>query len=315
MWASPDGDDVRVRVCENLWPQEWIRTCSCLCRVAKQFFARREVVVGLLSQLPEDTFALTAPFWPLLRRGIGSGAVRFLEPAFAVMGSRQAGRLIGGDAARLLGRCFTVAAHLGSVEIVAVALRSGADVEQRINGQSALDGAAQAGRLDVVEALLAARAAAAQTAPGRWTPLMRAALAGHAAVCSRLLEARAPADECAERATALDVAEANARGPAAEALRARAARRFLELRPEERGPAAPAPRPLRGGEPLAAPRRQPGGLPRGGLRAGGFGRGGRLRPGPHELGGGLPRGILTGSAVLHLREEADESEDTSEHNL
>lgn len=304
MWAAPDGDDVRLRVCENLWPQEWIRTCRCICRGMCCFFTRRDVLVALLAQLPQDAFALTAPLWPLLRRGIGSGAVHFLEPAFSVMGSRQAGRLIGGDASRLLGRCFTLAAHRGSLEVVTMALRCRADVEQRINGQSALDGAAQAGHSDVVEALLSGRAAVGQTAPGRWTPLMRAALAGHVTVCTRLLEAAAPPDECAERATALDVAEANARPHAAAALRARHARRFLELRPAERGPAA-----------TRAASRGPGGAlaARLGMRVGNAGHGGRLRPGPYELGGGLPRGILTGSAVLHLRDESQEDEEEVDH--
>ncbi len=55
-----------------------------------------------------------------------------------------------GDRRRLLGRCFTVSAQMGHANLVTVALRCKADLEQRINGQSALDGAAQSGQVRVV---------------------------------------------------------------------------------------------------------------------------------------------------------------------
>ena len=103
-------------------------------------------------------------------------SLAMLKPAFIVMG-RATGRSTScrGGRSRLLGRCFTVSAQNGNAAVVTLALQCRADLEQRINGQSALDSAAQAGHLDIAETLLRARAVATQTARGRWTPLMRAA--------------------------------------------------------------------------------------------------------------------------------------------
>ncbi|CAK8997701.1 Ankyrin repeat domain-containing protein 17 (Ankyrin repeat domain-containing protein FOE) (Gene trap ankyrin repeat protein) [Durusdinium trenchii] len=136
-----------------------------------------------------------------------------------------------GGRARLLGRCFTVAAQLGHANLVTLALQCKADIEQRINGQSALDGAAQFGQTRVVKALIDARAATTQTAPGRWTPLMRASQGGHIEVCQLLLSDGAHPDEWADRMTALDLAEAHQHARAVGLLRRQGARRFLELPP------------------------------------------------------------------------------------
>ena len=114
-----------------------------------------------------------------------------LKPAFLVMG-KPAARTTScrGGRSRLLGRCFTVSAQMGHVRLVTLALQCRADIEQRINGQSALDSAAQAGQVAIAEVLLQARAAAAQTAQGRWTPLMRAAQDVIACCRARVLQYR-----------------------------------------------------------------------------------------------------------------------------
>ncbi|CAE8702395.1 unnamed protein product [Polarella glacialis] len=238
-WDACGGDDLRLRICEHLWPQEWAGRCGYLCRAARDFSTRRDVRVSLLGLLPQDAFALTSPLWRLLKRGIAAEAVGFLEAAFTAMSPRQPLRAQGcntncGSPTRLLGRCFTLAAQQGALDLVVLALRCLIDVERRINGQSALDSAAQGGHLGIVNALLAARAAPAQTAPARWTPLMRAALGGHKEVCACLLDAGAPLDEYADRSTALDVADANDHGQVAAQLLELAGRRYLELRPVER---------------------------------------------------------------------------------
>ena len=100
---------------------------------------------------------------------------------------------------------------------MALAIRSRADLEQRINGQSALDCAAHNGHLGCLELLLAGQAQPSQTAPMRWTPLMRAAQGDHLEICLRLLDATASPDEYgdlpgrgrSDKCTALDVAEVN----------------------------------------------------------------------------------------------------------
>ena len=75
-----------------------------------------------------------------------------LKPAFTVMG-RPAARATNcrGGRSRLLGRCFTVSAQTGNVSLVTLALQCRADIEQRINGQSALDSASQAGQVQIAE--------------------------------------------------------------------------------------------------------------------------------------------------------------------
>merc|ERR1719217_784958 len=106
--------------------------------------------------------------------GTSSSAVNFLASAFAAMGPHHStssglmGKRLRGDRSRLLARCFTLSAQGGRAELVRLALQSRADVEQRINGQSALDGAAQTGQLQIARVLLDVKAAAEQTAPGRW---------------------------------------------------------------------------------------------------------------------------------------------------
>lgn len=302
MWTAHCADDIRLGVCGHLWPQEWLRSCTCLCRVARRFFARRDVRMGLLALLPADAFTLVSPLWQLLRRGIHVGTVDFLEPAFAVMGSRQtckvsAAGAANGSSSRLLGRCFTLAAQKGASNLVDIALRCRADLEQRINGQSALDSAAQAGHLSIVRSLLLAQALPAQTAASRWTPLMRAALGGHLDVCTCLIGARALLDQYADRSTALDVADANGHVHVVAKLHACSARRYAELRDAERRPAAAA-RPVPALHGMATAPADAG--------AGRRGERGRLRPGPASLGGGLPRGVFSASAVLHLRDEEDE---------
>ena len=115
------------------------------------------------------------PSWPSKAAGSPCSSA-MLKPAFTVMG-RPAARATScrGGRSRLLGRCFTVSAQTGDVSLVTLALQCRADIEQRINGQSALDSASQAGQVHIAEVLLQARASATQTAQGRWTPLMRAA--------------------------------------------------------------------------------------------------------------------------------------------
>ena len=80
-----------------------------------------------------------------------------LKPAFTVMG-RPAARATNcrGGRSRLLGRCFTVSAQTGNASVVTLALQCRADIEQRINGQSALDSASQAGQVQIAEVLLQA---------------------------------------------------------------------------------------------------------------------------------------------------------------
>ncbi|CAE7189612.1 EHMT1 [Symbiodinium pilosum] len=190
--------------------------------------------------LPEDAFALTSPMWHLLRSAIAARSpcsLAMLKPAFIVMG-RATGRSTScrGGRSRLLGRCFTVSAQNGNAAVVTLALQCRADLEQRINGQSALDSAAQAGHLDIAETLLRARAVATQTARGRWTPLMRAAQGGHVKVCELLLAAGVDPDEWADRTTALDVAVSLSHHEVVKTLQARSARRFLELGPIQQRP-------------------------------------------------------------------------------
>merc|ERR1712130_950621 len=84
---------------------------------------------------------------------------------------------------------------------------------------------------DIVKMLLAARASPGQTAVGRITPLMRAALRDHSQVCKLLLEAAASVDEWADRNTALDIALLSGHDCLAAQLKQCGARRYLEIRP------------------------------------------------------------------------------------
>ncbi|CAK8997656.1 Ankyrin repeat domain-containing protein 17 (Gene trap ankyrin repeat protein) (Serologically defined breast cancer antigen NY-BR-16) [Durusdinium trenchii] len=277
--SSSFGDDVRLQIFEHLWPKEWLVAQS-LCRVAKRFLSQADVQEGLITLLSEDAFALTSPFWQTLRRAIalnGPFQSTFLSPAFLAMARpgpvgasapAAAAAPCRGGRARLLGRCFTVAAQLGHANLVTLALQCKADIEQRINGQSALDGAAQFGQTRVVKALIDARAATTQTAPGRWTPLMRASQGGHIEVCQLLLSDGAHPDEWADRMTALDLAEAHQHARAVGLLRRQGARRFLELPPAKQ---------------KALPLTQPKCLSQ------------SSKPRPRSS-----RGVLWGSAVLHL---------------
>lgn len=301
---------IYVSVCQMLWPPVWLGLCSATCRMANDFVRREDVRMKLVAMLPEDAFALTSPLWRLLRCAVQKNVLHFLEPAFNAMAAWRADPQVShsplrGNPARLLGRCFTLASHRGDLDVVAAALRCSVDVQLRINGQSALDGAVQAGHSLVVETLLAARAEIAQTAPMRWTPLMRAVLGGHAQLCNRLMEAKAPLDEWADRATALDVAEANGHISIAKLLEECEAKRYRELKPTERDTRAVPPAERR--DTRAAPAAKA----RLDRRSGDSRR--HLRPGPQALGGGLPRGILGGTVVLHLRaDESDEFEDAGE---
>ncbi|CAE7204563.1 Ankrd17 [Symbiodinium natans] len=238
LWAFSFSDDVRLQIFEHLWPKEWLLTCHKVCRAARHFFSRQDVRESLIMALSEDAFALTSPLWRLLRSAIAADSpcsTSMLKPAFLVMG-KPAARTTScrGGRSRLLGRCFTVSAQMGHVRLVTLALQCRADIEQRINGQSALDSAAQAGQVAIAEVLLQARAAAAQTAQGRWTPLMRAAQGGHVRVCELLLTAGVDPDEWADRTTALDVAVSLCHHGVVKALEAKRARRFLELPPDRR---------------------------------------------------------------------------------
>eukprot|EP00439_Symbiodinium_sp_Y106_P026852 s5814_g3.t1 len=233
MWADNFGDDVRLQILEHLWPKEWLLTCAKVCQAARRFLSRQDVRESLVTSLPEDAFALTSPLWRLLRSAIAAGSPcssAMLKPAFTVMG-RPAARATScrGGRSRLLGRCFTVSAQTGDVSLVTLALQCRADIEQRINGQSALDSASQAGQVHIAEVLLQARASATQTAQGRWTPLMRAAQGGHLKVCELLLASGVDPDESAERTTALDVAVSLSHLEVVEALEAKQARRYQEL--------------------------------------------------------------------------------------
>ncbi|CAE7237493.1 EHMT1 [Symbiodinium sp. CCMP2592] len=208
-------------------------TCAKVCQAARRFLSRQDVRESLVTSLPEDAFALTSPLWRLLRSAIAAGSpcsTAMLKPTFTVMG-RPAARATScrGGRSRLLGRCFTVSAQTGDVALVTLALQCRADIEQRINGQSALDSASQAGQVQIAEVLLQARAAATQTAQGRWTPLMRAAQGGHLKVCELLLASGVDPDEWAERTTALDVAVSLSHLEVVKALEAKQARRFIEL--------------------------------------------------------------------------------------
>mmetsp|Transcript_56913 Transcript_56913/g.94519 ORF Transcript_56913/g.94519 Transcript_56913/m.94519 type:complete len:344 (-) Transcript_56913:12-1043(-) len=310
-WTSCGGDDVRIGVCTWLWPQEWLGNSSRVCRCARDFLARRDVRISLLVALPENVFTLTSPLWKLLRHGVLSRALSFMDPAFAAMGIRSdslSSGSRGGSAARLLGRCFALASQNGFGELVSLALKGGVNVDLRINGRSALDHASQAGHLDIVKTLLAAHASASQTAAARWTPLMYAALGGHADVCECLLDGGAPLDEHTERSTALDVAEANGHGEVTARLKARQAQRYLELRPGIARQLAPR-----------QARLHPGAGRHSGPQSGdGSGRStmsGRLRPGPARLGGGLPRGVLMGSVSLrlgHLEDDGSQEDGDSD---
>lgn len=336
LFAAASGpDDVRIHICEHLWPAEWMTLFARICRGTRDFTTRRDVRIGLFRLLPESAFMLTSPLWPLLRRGISLGAASLLEPAFEAMGGPlrdqvshatgicdtkehvelniAGGRAFNGDGfhqARLLGRCLTLAVQQGSTEFVALALRCKADLTQRINGQSALDTAAQMGNLVPVELLLAARASPGQSAPSRWTPLMRAALGNHVLTCRRLLDADASIDDFSDRTTALDVAEANRHHDVAACLRERRARRFLELRADEKV-VMPMERQL-----SRVPQAADTGLPARSAQARSSTASRRLRPGPHSSRGGLPRGVHAGSAVLqlrHLREDSgSDGEDASD---
>lgn len=274
---SLGGDDLRLHILQHLWPREWLMLRS-LCGAADRFLAQREVQEGLIAMLSEDAFALTSPFWQTLRKAIvlNGPAFNLLTSAFAAMG--RAGAVGGastcrGGRARLLGRCFTVAAQMGRSNVVTLALRSKADLEQRINGQSALDGAAQAGHLGVALALLEARANAQQTAVGRWTPLMRATQGGHLKLCELLLKEGVDPDEWADRMTALDIAEAHSHQGVFALLRSKSAKRFLELPPaKQKVRALPS-----GFGALPKPPRPAASTARNGSR-----------------------GVLCGSAVLHL---------------
>lgn len=300
LWLANTSDDIRLRVCEFFWPREWLGFINSTCRSTRTFLCRRDTQIAILSLLPEDAFTLTSPLWQLIRLGFAVGKQLFLEAAFAAMAQGRDSDGCGavGRRTRLLGRCFTLAAQRGIVGLVALALECGVDVEQRINGQSALDGAAQSGHVSVVDMLVIARAEPGQTAATRWTPLMRAALGGHKDVCHLLLEVRAPVDQFAERTTALDVALANGHEHIAAALKESSAKRYLEMRPAERH-AAP---PRRAIAPVVA-------HSLGRSREGNT----RLRPGPVSLGGGLPRGIRVGSSQLRLsvRMDADSNSDGS----
>lgn len=274
---------MRLHVFQHLWPREWL-TLRSLCGAANRFLVQQEVQEGLIALLSEDAFALTSPFWQTLRKAIvlnGSTATRLLTSAFAAMGRSKSPRGAAmasscrGGRARLLGRCFTVAAQMGRSNVVTLALRSKADLEQRINGQSALDGAAQAGHLRVAEALLEARALAQQTAFGRWTPLMRASQGGHLQVCELLLKEDVDPDEWADRMTALDIAEAHSHQGVFALLRSKSAKRFLELPPAKQKVS------------WALPSCPGGQLPK------------PPRPAASSARHGS-RGVLWGSAVLHL---------------
>lgn len=210
-----------------------------LCSVAHRFLSQEDVQEGLIALLSEDAFALTSPFWQTLRKAIAQNgpSQSILASAFAAMGrvppSGSMESRCRGDRRRLLGRCFTVSAQIGHANLVTLALRCKADLEQRINGQSALDGAAQSGHVQVAEALLAARASARQTALGRWTPLMRASQGGHLQICDLLLKEGVDTDEWADRMTALDIAEAHSHERVFTLLRSKSAKRFLELPPDK----------------------------------------------------------------------------------
>mmetsp|Transcript_30592 Transcript_30592/g.68729 ORF Transcript_30592/g.68729 Transcript_30592/m.68729 type:complete len:308 (+) Transcript_30592:33-956(+) len=239
MWAAAFSDDVRIQILQHLWPKEWLLSCTMLCRTSHDFLARPDIRESLVTSLSEDAFALTSPLWRLLRCAMASSApcsLALLKPAFTVMG-RPGGPAAGqcrGGRSRLLGRCFTVAAQLGRTRLVSLALECRADIEQRINGQSALDSAAQGGQLAIAATLLDARAAATQTAHGRWTPLMRAAQGGHTEMCKLLLGAGVDPDEWADRMTALDVAASLSHGPVVSVLEASSARRYMELPAHQR---------------------------------------------------------------------------------
>ncbi|CAJ1372591.1 unnamed protein product [Effrenium voratum] len=210
MWTSAFGDDVRLHIFDYLWPKEWMLRACCLCGVARQFLSQRDVQEALVAALSEEAFALTSPLWQTLRRAMAVGSssspgspAGWLRAAFAAMGrapgapgarapgTGTSGSALGGASscrggrARLLGRCLTTAAQAGQAPLVALALESRADIEQRINGQSPLDSAAQHGQVAAAKALLEAGAVAVQTAPGRWTPLMRATQGGHLQVGSK----------------------------------------------------------------------------------------------------------------------------------
>lgn len=302
---------MRIGVCLWLWPREWLGSCSHVCRSATDFLARREIRISLVAALPESAFTLTSPLWKLLRHAVLSRALGFMSPAFAAMGMRSEvsnsdGR---GGRARLLGRCFALAAQHGFGELVRLAIKCGAEVDLRINGRSALDHAAQRGHVDIVSMLLSARASPAQTAVARWTPLMYASLGGHVDVCECLLRGGAPLDEHTERSTALDVAEANGHIEVADKLKSWQASRYLELRP---GVARHMNKPLSASSARSSRETND---PRG--SAGGrSSNSGRLRPGPACLGGGLPRGVLMGSVSLrlaHLEDDSAEEDENADH--
>eukprot|EP00928_Gymnodinium_smaydae_P038861 TRINITY_DN26698_c0_g1_i1.p1 TRINITY_DN26698_c0_g1~~TRINITY_DN26698_c0_g1_i1.p1 ORF type:complete len:244 (-),score=41.19 TRINITY_DN26698_c0_g1_i1:379-1083(-) len=197
-----------------------------------------------------------------------------------------------GDRVRLLGRCFTLTAQRGRADLVTLALRCKADIEQRINGQSALDGAAQAGQFAIAKALLDAGAVATQTATSRWTPLMRASQGGHHEICGLLLNSGVSPDEWADRSTALDIAEAHGHDRVTKLLRENNARRFLELSASERKVASNS-----GAAALGAS------LALANANAYALQRIPRARlDGPQPYSRPGARGVLWGTAVLHLRQ-------------
>ena len=106
--------------------------------------------------LPWGALPMMDPSWPSKAAGSPCSSA-MLKPAFTVMG-RPAARATScrGGRSRLLGRCFTVSAQTGDVSLVTLALQCRADIEQRINGQSALDSASQAGQVHIAEVLLQA---------------------------------------------------------------------------------------------------------------------------------------------------------------
>jgi len=299
LWLTNASDDLRIRICEFFWPREWLGPVCSLCRSTGVFLGRRDTQSSIMGLLPEDAFTLTSPLWQLIRLGFASSKQQFLEAVFAAMARGQGSNTCTDRAikqrGRLLGRCFTMAAQRGCASLVALALEYRVDLEQRINGQSALDGAAQSGHISVAEMLLIARAEPAQTAASRWTPLMRAALGGSEGVCQLLLKAQAPVDQFAEKTTALDVAIANGQGGVASVLRRSGAKRYLEMRPSDRHalPLQRATMPI-GAHSLSR------------VRDGNA----RLRPGPVSMGGGLPRGIRVGSSQLRLSVQMDGDSDS-----
>lgn len=104
---------------------------------------------------------------------------------------------------------------------VTKALASGASVDAgQGDGMTALHWAADHGRLEIVDALLAAHATAgATTRLGAYTPLHLAARRGHADVVARLLAAKADANAVASTGvTALHLAAAAGSGLAVNAL-------------------------------------------------------------------------------------------------